>query len=262
MPLPWRLVNTTDRLKAMLDVLGPRLSSAANRLYISIQGTKDVPPATVALLLLHVAPTSDASEVTYIVDVYTIGARAFTTLGPDRRNSLKMILQSPFHQIVGFDLRHDLTFLEANYGIKTALALDIQLMECLSRPAPTAGGADLVASDLPGCIAHLDAPLRIIWEEARAHNDSVPLWCRRHRWTTRPLAPHPLNYAVQELRMLPRLLGLYRRRMSDKQFENVLVATREWVGSVSFRGGIGVVVQGGRSYQNQGEWLARFKVAR
>ena len=134
---------------AMLD----DLPISPPSLYIDLEGAKLSRNGSIALLTLYVLP----KETVYLIDIHTLGARAFsttttattasattplaTTLNTeDSKNpvtTLKSILESPAIPKVFFDVRNDSDALFSHYAIFLSCSARFRCIDIISNEAPS-----------------------------------------------------------------------------------------------------------------------------
>jgi len=212
-------------------------------LYIDLEGAKLSRNGTIALLTLYILP----KKTVYLIDIHTLGARAFSTpataatasataplattsdtadLTEDAgkpATTLKFILESPEIPKVFFDVRNDSDTLFSHYAISLSCIHDIQLMEL----ATTTHGSrehllglgkaiDYNASRLnitpmqrQVCSAIKKAGIRLFSPE-RGGRCAV--------FEERPLSQAIEDYCVQDVVHMPGLWKLYESRMAEGAF--------------------------------------------
>ncbi|KAI4905965.1 hypothetical protein J4E90_011040 [Alternaria incomplexa] len=130
------IVDTSQAVVKLVDQL---ISSHETRddtldrpiIHISLEGVSLGRSGTTSIitLLLHESPSS---QHTYLVDVRTLGAQAFTTAGADGK-TLKQILENSDIPKVFFDVRNASAALFALYNIALEEVQDVQLMDSAAR---------------------------------------------------------------------------------------------------------------------------------
>jgi len=131
------IIETPEAVTKLVDrltlILGTHLETLETSpvLYIDLEGVNLCREGTISILtlLLH---ESGFSQQTYLVDVQTLGAQAFTTAGAEEL-TLGDILEDPDTPKVFFDVRNDSDALFAHYGIALQGVEDVQLMESATR---------------------------------------------------------------------------------------------------------------------------------
>ncbi|RYP84697.1 hypothetical protein DL769_001131 [Monosporascus sp. CRB-8-3] len=217
------MIDTCEALSTMIDVL-QGLPSSPPSLYVDLEGDSLSRHGSISLLQVYVMPR----DHTYLVDIRTLGARAFSVPGAGGR-TLKQILESPSIPKVFFDVRNDSDALYGHYGIDLSGVQDLQLMELATRPS---AGRRLV-SGLSKCIEK-DAPLtaaeRLAWKAAK--EKGVRLFAPERGGSYRVFDERPLSedirlYCVQDVRFLPRLWSLYDARLTPLWRQKVRDASAE-----------------------------------
>ncbi|KAL4884635.1 ribonuclease H-like domain-containing protein [Aspergillus karnatakaensis] len=232
------LVSTPEQVSAMLESIKD-LPTNPPSLYIDLEGVNLSRHGTISILQIYVAPRDE----TYLVDVYTLKEKAFSTPssslssssassnssksktngnGDSKSTTLKSLLESPTTPKVIFDVRNDSDALYAHYNIHLAGIHDLQLMELATRSFPrryVQGLARCIECDAK--IAYAE---RAKWKEAK--EKGVRLFAPERGgsyevFNERPLRRDIVEYCVQDVKYLPVLWGVYDRRL-----------TRGWRGRV------------------------------
>jgi exonuclease 3'-5' domain-containing protein 1 len=231
---PVTFISTSEDLASMLAALED-LPTSPPSLYIDLEGAKLSRNGTIALLTLYVPP----KETVYLVDIHTMGARAFSTpataatapvttlnaegLTKDTEDhvvTLKYILESPTIPKVFFDVRNDSDALFSHYGIKLFCIHDLQLMEL----ATTTRGSREYLVGLSKTIEYNASRLSItptqtlVWKTTK--ETGVKLFAPEHGghyrvFEDRPLSEAIKNYCTQDVVYMPRLWTMYNERMAQ-----------------------------------------------
>jgi exonuclease 3'-5' domain-containing protein 1 len=129
-------VSTAEKVGKLVDVLIAahlRPSTPGSPvMYMDLEGTSLSRDGSISIVTILVKSALPADYV-FLVDVHTLGARAFTTPGTQGQ-TLQSILQDATKTKVFFDVRNDSDALYAHYGIALAGIEDVQLMESATRP--------------------------------------------------------------------------------------------------------------------------------
>ncbi|KAL8997098.1 MAG: hypothetical protein Q9169_003534 [Polycauliona sp. 2 TL-2023] len=117
------LIDSPEAITNFIDTLAA-LPSSAPSLFIDLEGVNLCRNGTVSILQVLVSPGGS----TYLIDIHSLGSKAFHTPGVDGQTTLKSILESDAISKVFFDVRNDSDALYAHFGIKLAGIQDLQLM--------------------------------------------------------------------------------------------------------------------------------------
>ncbi|KAK1673209.1 ribonuclease H-like domain-containing protein [Colletotrichum godetiae] len=211
-PLAYDLVNTTEGISTLLDYLSELPNDAIPSHYVDLEGDNLSRHGTISILQLFVAP----KQRTYLLDIHSLGEKAFSTPGKTTSKTIKWLLENPNVKKVFFDVRNDSDALFHHFGISLAGIQDIQLMEFASR-YNKAG----FLSGLARCIER-DAPLTpeeiLSWRAVKTigHNLFDPQSGGSYAvFNQRPLSPEILRYCIQDVQYLPRLWAVYDQRIGE-----------------------------------------------
>lgn len=132
--MAYTIVSNVSQMTALLDSIslaGSTISLPC--LYFDVEGVNLSRHGSVSIIELHYQPLSGPQDChTYLIDVHTLGFLAFST--PSAAGvSLKSVLECPKTPKVFFDVRTDSDALYAQFGIRLAGIIDLQLMEVASR---------------------------------------------------------------------------------------------------------------------------------
>lgn len=203
-------VDNVAALAQMADALDELPIMAQPSIYIDLEGVNLCRHGTVSIMQIYCLPT----ECTYLIDVYTLGDKCFSTPGRKGR-TLKHILESGDIIKVFFDVRNDSDALYSKYQINLAGIHDLQLMELTTRTF-----SRRCVNGLSKCIER-DAPLssneRLVW--ARIKENGRRLFApekggRYEVFNERPLADDIRLYCAQDVQILPRLWKHYDGKMN------------------------------------------------
>lgn len=225
------LVSSLPGLQSFLSSIPP---SGTCTLCLDLEGRNLSRNGTLALLAILIHP----SQVTYIIDVQTLGDSAFVTPGTGAGGqTLKAILEDPHTPKYVWDIRNDADALWAHYKVRPAGVIDVQLLENASRV-----GDKTYLHGLSKCV---ETDLRLKFME-------------RHRWVKtkkevqalmpndifarRPLDAKTLEYCVNDVIYLPALHDLYAERI-----------TSEWLAKAMEESAARVVEACGPAYQPQSD---------
>ncbi|KAI4263515.1 MAG: hypothetical protein L6R42_001337 [Xanthoria sp. 1 TBL-2021] len=225
---PSGLIDTPEAMTSIIDTL-VALPSSPPSLFIDLEGVSLSRHGTVSILQLLVSP----SDRTYLIDIHTLGSKAFHAPSTDGQMTLKSILESNAISKVFFDVRRDSDALYAHFGIKLAGIQDIQLMELATRnpivPKKYINGlAKCIEKDVAMTKNEMqrwktvkEKGLRL-FDPNRGGSYEV--------FNTRPLSEDIKTYCVQDVKFMPKLWAVYDARLTSLSWrEKVNQATRDRV---------------------------------
>lgn len=220
-------VDNKKDLEVLLDAI-TALSASSNKtpsLYIDLEGTKVSRNGTLALLTIMIYPQMK----TYIIDVTTLGKTAFDTKDSTGKQDLKSILELDNVVKVFFDVRRDSDAFYAHFGVQLAGIHDLQLMQLAARPwwveKQNLSGlgkcikfdAGLSMRDNIAAAAIKEKGVRF-FDPTKGGSYAV--------FDARPLSEDIKKYCVQDVQFMPKLWEVYRRRMSEFWWTEVLKETK------------------------------------
>ena len=204
------LVDTESTVASLVDVL-QNLPIEPPSLYLDLEGIKLSRNGSISIIQIFVLPTNH----TYLLDVWTLGEKAFNTSGPSGTN-LKTTLESQNIPKVFFDVRNDADALFAHFGISLQGVWDIQLMEVAARRA-----SKQYLNGLAKCIEH-DAQLKdeTIKSWKATKEKGLALFAPERGgsyeiFNTRPLPDDIVKYCAQDVVYLPVLWNTYKKNLSE-----------------------------------------------
>ncbi|KAL3587586.1 hypothetical protein FPOAC2_13483 [Fusarium poae] len=200
-------VNNATAIAELVDSLdGP--PTVHPSIFIDLEGVNLSRHGTISIMQVYYLPR----KCTYLIDVYTLGDKCFSTPGRNGR-TLKEILESDSVTKVFFDVRNDSDALYGNYQIKLAGIHDLQLMELSTRSFSrrTAG----LGSD----------------ERERTSTFAPEKGGRYEVFNERPLPDAIKSYCAQDVQILPRLFDYYDGKIGQKWREKMIVASKARVQS-------------------------------
>ncbi|KAI6753825.1 hypothetical protein HG530_013001 [Fusarium avenaceum] len=219
-------VNSTTGIAELVDSLhGP--PTVHPSIFIDLEGVNLSRHGTISIMQVYHLP----SKNTYLIDVYTLGDKCFSTPGSNGR-TLKEILESDSVSKVFFDVRNDSDALYSHYQIKLAGIHDLQLMELSTRTF-----SRRCVTGLSKCIER-DAPLstqeRLAWFQTK--ESGLRLFApekggRYEVFNERPLPDAIKSYCAQDVQILPRLFDYYNGKMSQEWREKMIVSSKARVQS-------------------------------
>jgi len=128
------VLDTTTKISDLVDSIMTIAKSTADpkpelRLFLDLEGVNLSREGTISIVTLLVDPGDAKDHRTYLIDVTTLGSRAFDTKGPVHDTTFKDVLQDPNIIKVLFDVRNDSDAMYSHYGVALENVRDIQLME-------------------------------------------------------------------------------------------------------------------------------------
>ncbi|MBE3049932.1 hypothetical protein IMZ48_47025 [Candidatus Bathyarchaeota archaeon] len=155
----------------------------------------------------------------YLIDIQSLGARAFNTPGPSGWTLAKILEDCDLYKLF-FDIRDDAAILHDQYGIYVQNIWEVQLMEIAARLSCM---PKLHLDSLSRCIERdsgLSSEGITAWKSKRPiHSVSVAALCRR------PLLREVVDYAISDVEYLPLLAKTYCCHLSDFWVEKVAAET-------------------------------------
>jgi len=118
---PTQLVDTLDLLDLCLNDI---TSKSVSRLAVDLEGIDLSRNGTISLIQI----ISNSSTSVWVVDVFTLGAEAFSHTNPQGQ-SLKSVLEDSETMKIFWDVRNDSDALFSLYGINVEGVYDAQLLE-------------------------------------------------------------------------------------------------------------------------------------
>jgi exonuclease 3'-5' domain-containing protein 1 len=203
------VIDTVTELAEFLSSIVTR----QGRLYIDLEGTNLSRKGTLTIITILVYP----DQVVKLIDVQSLGKRAFTTPASNSTKTLKHILETPKIKKYFWDVRNDADALWAHYGVELANVIDIQLLENVSRPGNKSllyGLARCIEKDLA-----LEAEDKRRWLQTKKQTRAL---MAAGIFAVRPLAEKTAQYCVNDVLYLPQLHRLYLKRMDQSWFAKVV----------------------------------------
>ncbi|KAL8852576.1 MAG: hypothetical protein Q9221_002572 [Calogaya cf. arnoldii] len=222
------LIDTPEAMTTVIDTL-VTLPSSPPSLFVDLEGVSLSRHGSVSILQLLVSP----SNRTYLLDIHTLGHKAFNAPGTDGKTTLKSLLESDAIAKVFFDVRRDSDALYAHFGIELAGIHDIQLMELATRNPLSSkryvnGLAKCIEKDIS-----MTTNEQQHWKSVK--ENGIRLFDPRFGgsyevFNTRPLSKEIRSYCVQDVKFMPGLWAVYNAKLvSLLWIEKVEKATRDRV---------------------------------
>ncbi|RGP78639.1 3 -5 exonuclease [Fusarium longipes] len=214
-------IDDVPAVAQLVDLLG-ECPTGQPSIFIDLEGVNLSRHGTVSITQVYYMPT----KCTYLIDVYTLGDKCFSTPGSNGR-TLRDILESDNILKVFFDVRNDSDALYGRYRIKLAGIHDLQLMELATRSF-----SRRCVNGLSKCIdrdASLSAQEKSDW--ARVKEAGLRLFAPDKGGTyevfnKRPLPDAIRLYCAQDVQILPRLWVQYNAKMGQIWRERMIAASK------------------------------------
>ena len=132
--MAYTIVSTASQMSALLGSISLAGSTTSLPcLYFDVEGVNLSRHGSISIIELRYLPLSGPEDShTYLIDVHILGFLAFSTPSAEGV-SLKSVLECPKTPKVFYDVRTDSDALYAQFGIRLAGIIDLQLMEVASR---------------------------------------------------------------------------------------------------------------------------------
>ncbi|KAL8804755.1 MAG: hypothetical protein Q9200_005684 [Gallowayella weberi] len=191
-------------------------------LYCDLEGVRLSRHGSISILQIFIPH----QNITFLIDVHTLGDAAFTTPSNSTGSTLKSILELESITKVFFDVRNDADALYAHFGIQLHGVHDLQLLEVASRrfdKSKVNGLARCIEND-----SGLDRDAKAVWKDTKQrgkilfdpeHGGSYEVF------NIRPIREHIIDYCTQDVIYLPVLHSFYTNRLSKSWNERVLTET-------------------------------------
>jgi exonuclease 3'-5' domain-containing protein 1 len=220
-------IDNKKDLEVLLDSITTSSSdnNGVPQLYLDLEGTKVSRNGTLALLTVMIHP----QVTTYIIDITSLGKTAFSTKDSSGKRDLKSILESENIGKVFYDVRRDSDALYAHFGVRLAGVHDLQLMQVAARPKHV---QKHYLTGLGKCIqydAELSNASRIAADAIK--EKGIKLFDPKKGgsyavFDARPLSEDIKKYCVQDVQFMPKLWAVYRGKMSEFWWNEVLKETK------------------------------------
>ena len=204
------IVDTIEKMHDYIEkIVGSSLENPF--LFVNLEEANLSRHGSIDIMQVLIPP----QQLVYLIDVSAMKEQAFETQSPSGGPTLKNILESDKYPKVFFDVRNDSDALYSHYGIDLQCVVDVQLLEFASRPRKSA-----FLNGLGKCISYYCS----LTSTERRRSDSIKLAGLKlfaperggnyEVFRQRPLAPEIVDYCVQDVMLLPRLLVFYHARMT------------------------------------------------
>ncbi|KAF2790572.1 hypothetical protein K505DRAFT_327494 [Melanomma pulvis-pyrius CBS 109.77] len=213
------IIDTTNQIADLVDWLILRHASAlySPTMYIDLEGVDLCREGSLSILTLLI---DIPIRRTCLIDVHTLGARAFETAGAERK-TLKDILQDEKIPKVFFDVRNDSDALFAHFGVALQGIEDVQLMESATRKTTASrkflsGLAKCIQENLPMSSGGSELAS---WKLAKTNGER--LFKTQHGgsgtiFNQRPIPDDIISYCVGDVQYLPELRDKFWPRQSNR----------------------------------------------
>lgn len=168
----------------------------------------------------------------FLVDVLTLGEKAFSTPGTESGRTLKDILESSEIKKAFFDVRGDAHALYRHYGIRLGGVQDLQLMEVVSRQSldkrSLRSFADIVLAEIGmDSDEEVDKFNRTI--ERRKRLVALEGAGAQKMFNQRPLSADAVEYCILDVKFLHIMHFRLNDRLKRGEKEQVMEASKKWV---------------------------------
>ncbi|KAF5844037.1 hypothetical protein GGP41_003900 [Bipolaris sorokiniana] len=211
------IIDTTEQIGDLVDWLICHGSSVRNSptMYIDLEGVNLCREGSVSILTLLI-DTGIPTRRVCLIDVHTLGAQAFNTVGA-KQATLKDILQDEEITKVFFDVRNDSDALFAHFGVALQGVEDVQLMESATRKT-TASRKFL--NSLTKCIENnlsLNSSGLASWKLSKEKGErlyKVQYGGSYDVFNQRPIPEDIVSYCVGDVQYLPELRDRFRTQQA------------------------------------------------
>ncbi|KAG8910881.1 hypothetical protein FRC01_006070 [Tulasnella sp. 417] len=186
MPNEYTLIDTPEALSTLLAKLYD-LERTRPALFVDLEGFDLCRHGRIALITIHASPL----EMTYLVDVTTLGEVSFTTEGENLPGkTLKSLLEDKEIPKVLFDCRNDADALYNLYKVDMAGVIDLQLMELATRKRRQRAYVNGLARTIKD-YAGLSPEALAEWEEVKTYGKKIFDTGESWSWSTACRDAHP-----------------------------------------------------------------------
>jgi len=229
------IINTTEQIGILVDWLVLRHAPPITYspiMYIDLEGVYLCREGSLSLFTLLVDTGIPTMHVC-LIDVHTLGARAFNTAGTKLR-TLKDILQDKDIPKVFFDVRNDSDALFAHFGVALQGVEDVQLMESATRKTTASrkflnGLAKCVENNWP--MSYGGSGL-VSWKRAKEKGER--LFKAEHGgsydvFNQRPIPEDISAYCAGDVQYLPELWDRFGRQRTQQWRDLVVEESKKRV---------------------------------
>ena len=204
------IVDTIGAVAQLIDALRYQPTQPPS-LYIDLEGINLSRKGSISIMQIH----SPYDRSTYLVDIHTLGSKAFLTCG-SQGDCLKNILECEQIPKVFFDVRNDSDALYKHFGVHLRGIQDLQLMELATRSFSRRlvnGLAICIRNDVSLSQAEKREWQRI--KEAGRRLFAPEMGGRYDVFNERPMPDAIKNYCANDVEILPRLWEYYDQKLTD-----------------------------------------------
>lgn len=210
------VVDTPSLVRQLIDAI-EKCPVPQPFLFLDLEGIHLSRHGSISIIQMLIPATG----VVYLVDVFTLQRRAFETAS-DSGVTLKKVLESEMIPKVFFDVRNDSDALFSSFHISLQCVVDIQLLEFVTRPV-----TGKYLRSLSKCIeesAGLSQAEIRQWQDIK--QAGVKLFAPEKGGSFEVLNARPLplalvQYCVQDVLLMPKLMLRYGALLSDIQASKV-----------------------------------------
>ncbi|POR35319.1 Uncharacterized protein TPAR_04521 [Tolypocladium paradoxum] len=219
-------IDQPAQLASFIDHLG-ELKPFWTLLYLDIQGDNVSPHGSVSVLSVSFFK----EPCPFLIDVLTLGEKAFSTPGTQTGRTLKDILESSEIKKAFFDVRSDAHALYHNYGIRLGGVQDLQVMEVVVRESPDKRSLRSFEDIMLGDIG-LDST-----EEVQAFQKTMERRKRlvglgtggQNMFNQRPLPEDAATFCIFDVKFLHLMQFRLNDRLKRGEKDKVMTASKQWV---------------------------------
>lgn len=213
-------VDSTDGVQVLLKDI-KECPIQPPLLFLDLEGVNLSRHGSIAIMQLLIPAVGKV----YIVDIHFLKQQAFNTHSPDG-TTLKNVLESTEIPKVFFDVRNDSDALFSHFQISLRCVIDVQLLEFATRPHP--------GKYLRGLSKCIDESAGLTMNESRqwqkVKDAGLKLFAPERGGTyqvfhIRPLPTDLLDYCVQDVVLLPKLLLQFTKSLPRDSASKVQLAT-------------------------------------
>jgi exonuclease 3'-5' domain-containing protein 1 len=189
-------------------------------IYIGLEGVNLCREGSLSILTLLI-DTGITTIPVYLIDVYSLGSKAFNTTGI-KRKMLKDILQDDKISKVFFDVRNDSDTLFAHFDVVLQGVEDVQLIESAIR---TTTSSRKYLNGLAKCIEQgvLYGSGLMSWKLAKENGRRLfksELGGSYQVFEQRPIPNEIISYCVSNVQYLPKLWSRFRWNYVPRGYSN------------------------------------------